>query len=103
MPAAPRKPVRRANPPAPRTPATKPGLTKRHPGWKTFIALLEKKVNFRKKRDGNLTWTCDRKLTFTRQILRSKFPGVSIEKTIKYLQDRGGYCDCEVLMNVDPR
>jgi len=40
MPAAPRKPVRRAKSPAPRKPATKPGLTKRHPGWKTFIALL---------------------------------------------------------------
>ena len=103
MPAAPRKPVRRAKPPAPRTPATKPGLTKRHPGWKTFLTLLEKKVNFRKMRNGRTTWTCDGKLTFTRQILRARFPGVSIEKTIKYLQDRGGYCDCEVLMNVDPR
>ena len=52
-------------------------------------------------RNGRTTWTCDGKLTFTRQILRARFPGVSIEKTIKYLQDRGGYCDCEVLMNVD--
>jgi hypothetical protein len=103
MPTAPRKPVRRAKPPAPRTPATKPALTRRSPGWKTFVALLEQKVNFRTMRNGNTTWTCDGKLTFTRQILRSKFPGVSIEKTIKYLQDRGGYCDCEVLMNVDPR
>ena len=103
MPAAPRKPIRLVKPPAPRAPATKPALTRRSPGWKTFVALLEQKVNFRTMRNGNTTWTCDRKLTFTRQILRSKFPGVSIEKTIKYLQDRGGYCDCEVLMNVDPR
>ena len=62
---------------------------------------MEKKVNFRKMRNGRTTWTCDGKLTFTRQILRARFPGVSIEKTIKYLQDRGGYCDCEVLLNVD--
>jgi len=49
MPAAPRKPVRRAKSPAPRKPATKPGLTKRHPGWKTFIALLEEKAKARSK------------------------------------------------------
>ena len=65
MPAAPRKPVRRAKSPAPRKLATKPGLTKRHPGWKTFVALLEKKVNFRTMRNGRTTWTCDGKLMMT--------------------------------------
>lgn len=27
---------------------------------------------------------------------------VDIEASLKYFEDHGGYCDCEILMNVDP-
>ena len=27
---------------------------------------------------------------------------INIEATLAYFEDHGGYCDCEILMNVDP-
>ena len=27
--------------------------------------------------------------------------GIDIEKTLDYYEDHGGYCDCEILLNVD--
>jgi hypothetical protein len=27
---------------------------------------------------------------------------IDIEATLAYFRDHGGYCDCEILMNVDP-
>ena len=27
--------------------------------------------------------------------------GVEIEATLEYFEDHGGYCDCEILLNVD--
>ena len=42
---------------------------------------------------------CDNNLTHTRAFLSAaKLPQ---DKTILWLQDHGGYCDCEVLANVE--
>ena len=44
---------------------------------------------------------CDGTLDKTRSILKEHFPQYNIEETIKYFESEGGYCDCEILLNVD--
>lgn len=45
---------------------------------------------------------CDGTLDKTRSILKEHFPQYDITKTIKYFESEGGYCDCEILLNVVP-
>ena len=49
--------------------------------------------------DENLGNECDHSLTMTTEFLKEK--GIeNIGKVVEWLKDNGGYCDCEVLMNV---
>ena len=45
----------------------------------------------------SMTWTCDGTLKLTRQWMRAH--GVDEAINIPELEERGGYCDCEVLFN----
>lgn len=38
----------------------------------------------------------------TKKILKL-IKGINIEKSLKYFDKHGGWCDCEVLFNVKPR
>ena len=52
--------------------------------------------------DENLGEECDHSLTMTTEFLKEK--GVeNIDKVVEWLNDNGGYCDCEVLMNVEEK
>lgn len=52
--------------------------------------------------DDNLGEGCDHKMTFTLGFLGDK--GISnIDQVIEWLNDNGGYCDCEVLANVEEK
>ena len=44
---------------------------------------------------------CSHTLKFCRTWLAAR--GHAVEIVIEWLKDNGGYCDCEVLMNVEPR
>ena len=45
---------------------------------------------------------CDHSLTMTKEFLKEK--GIeNIDKVVEWLSDNGGYCDCEVLMNVEEK
>jgi len=57
--------------------------------------------NFQQETPGDIasmTWTCDGTLKLTRQWMRAH--GVDEAINISELEERGGYCDCEVLFNV---
>jgi hypothetical protein len=60
---------------------------------------LEKYCNFHERdTDGEITWTCDCTLKATKKFCKDHslfFPSVK-----KELENKGGYCDCEVLFNV---
>lgn len=65
-----------------------------------LFRYLAEKCDFRKRRsDGEYTWNCDGKLTFTEQYCRDHF--LDFESTKGYLELMGGWCDCEVLFNVE--
>lgn len=50
----------------------------------------------------NLADECDHSLTMTTELLKEK--GIeNIDKVVEWLNDNGGYCDCEVLMNVEEK
>jgi tetratricopeptide (TPR) repeat protein len=54
-------------------------------------AYLEKKIE---------SYGCDHTLTYTKEWLDSNIPKGKKSKAIKAIQNQGGFCDCEVLMNV---
>ena len=68
--------------------------------WEMFLAMLEDIVAFE---------SCDaRTLQHSRRILEGwnatgATPPVDIPATLASFEARGGYCDCEVLMNVADR
>ena len=78
-------------------------MTPDHPRWEEFCERLEgpEGCNFRRKRDGNTTWRCaggtDKR--HARRILTSM--GMDVEESLDYFEANGGYCDCEILFNVD--
>jgi len=52
--------------------------------------------------DGHLGDGCDHSLTMTIEFLKDK--GIeNIDKVIEWLHNNGGYCDCEVVMNVEEK
>jgi hypothetical protein len=51
--------------------------------------------------DSALSAGCDHTLRFTRHFLRAK--GLQETPVVDWLQDYGGYWDCEVLANVEDR
>ena len=84
---------------------------------KKAIDLTEKKVNFRCKKyptkkecpgcpehtkcgGKNIIWNCDAKtLTFFEQSL-NELDIADHKPYIEYVQEHGGYCDCEIIFNV---
>jgi len=82
-------------------------MTPEHKDWEKFCELLEGKegCDFTQKDPNDiktLTWKCkggnDKSLAT--KILKKHFPNVDINKTMKYFEDNGGHCDCEILFNV---
>jgi len=52
--------------------------------------------------DQNLRGECDHSLAKTIEFLEEK--GIeNIDMIVEWLNDNGGYCDCEVLMNVEEK
>ncbi len=71
----------------------------RHPLWDKFIDQLcgPECCNFRNDR-----WTCFGDLRFSEAILdRFGLSETSLQVSLAYFRDHGGFCDCEVVFNVD--
>lgn len=83
-------------------------LTPEHPRWEEFLDRLygPEGCDFQEKDDGSFTSTrdpSDRTRPACRRIMRRM--GLSrreIAASLAYFEQHGGYCDCEVLFNVDP-
>ncbi len=71
-----------------------------------FCELLEGKegCNFIEKKKGDpnsVTWKCYHDYRFTKKILKAHFKKVNVNKFIEFCKKNGGYCDCEILFNVE--
>ncbi len=84
-------------------------MTPQHPRWSEFADRLygPEGCNFveEPEHDGHptFTWQCGSGTdkTFAETILRT-IDGVDVEGSLQYFEAHGGYCDCEILFNVDP-
>src|SRR5262245_31210813 len=79
-----------------------------HPEWREFCNRLggPEGCDFQKDDDGEITWKCSGGTDKSRaaRILQAMgFPPKAVEQSCKYFEQHGGYCDCEILFNVDPR
>jgi len=68
-------------------------ISQYHPAWNVFCAILDLRL---------INYPCDAKtLRQSKYVLREFFPEINLGKTLEYFRTHGGFCDCEVLMNVD--
>lgn len=68
-------------------------LTPKNIAWSDFIEKLDFALAHK---------PCTHSYEITTNILRAYFTQIDIAKTIKYFEENGGYCDCEVRWNIDP-
>ena len=80
-------------------------MSPKHKDWEKFCELLEGKegCNFKKNKNEKINWKCKggNDKSYATAILTKYFPKIDLKKTLKYFDDNGGYCDCEILFNVE--
>ncbi len=67
-------------------------LTPEHAAWNDFADALEEAYEH--------DWHCDHDYRRATQIMHD-IGGIDIPGSIEFFKARGGYCDCEILFNVD--
>lgn len=77
-------------------------MSQEHPRWDEFVWRLEgpEGCNFREVK-GEVRWDCEggRNKELAIAILKD-MGGIDIAESLSYFEDRGGYCDCEIIFNV---
>jgi hypothetical protein len=83
-------------------------VTPGHPRWEEFLDRLygPEGCNFRERAPGDpdsMVWNCtgDDQSHARRILGRMGYSPVEVELSLQYYRDHSGYCDCEILMNVD--
>ena len=79
-------------------------LTPRSPRWSLFAKLLDDTMT-----EGlpEGTWRCGNddsggsKHLYAEAVM-AELGGIDIDGTLEFFREHGGYCDCEILLNVDP-
>jgi hypothetical protein len=69
-------------------------LNTESPRWDEFADRLVDELP-------GVTLACDHSYRAAKQIM-TDMGGVDIPASIEFFQQHGGYCDCEILLNVDP-
>lgn len=64
----------------------------------TLRQYLHEQMHPRTDDAGNPMWDCDHTLKHTRVWLKAH--KMTLRDNVRALEERGGYCDCEVLLNV---
>jgi hypothetical protein len=67
-------------------------MTPRNPLWGEFARRLKKAI----RADG-----CDASSLQLSEAILAGMAGVDVERSVEFFRAHGGYCDCEVLSNVD--
>jgi hypothetical protein len=75
-----------------------------HERWDEFYEKLEgvQGCNFRKDENGKIKFNCNGDFSKTEIILEEMgFNEEQIDRSLQYFSNHGGYCDCEILLNVE--
>ncbi len=79
-------------------------MTKEHCGtkykeYKDLFKYIDRKCNFHEDKKGKTTWTCHGDLRFAEAwCKRNKMDFLRVKHILNFF---GGFCDCEILFNVD--
>jgi len=83
---------------------TKKIMNPKHPRWQEFIDRLQSKegCDFKEDDKGKVTWKCkgEQDKSFARKILSKMGKTIDTDGSLKYFEEHGGYCDCEIVFNV---
>lgn len=78
-------------------------MTPEHPSWDKFIRQLRglRGCNVRGQ-DDDVLFDCDgsHERPKATAILKG-FAGIDVEVSLRYFEERGGHCDCEIIWNVE--
>ena len=77
-------------------------MTTKHPQWAEFISRLKgpEGCNLRVE-NGKAVWDCDSGTSKDKaRTILERMGGIDVAASLKYFENRGGYCDCEILFNV---
>ncbi len=72
------------------TVATKPTLTPQHPRWEDFVLALEDTLE--------AAGVCDHSHRISSHWLEDH--GFDVTETLAHFEQHGGFCDCEVYVNL---
>lgn len=80
-----------------------------HPRWNEFVERLEgpEGCNFHESVPGDVSsvqWTCaggNDKALATKILKGMNFSARDISASLKFFDEHGGHCDCEILFNVN--
>lgn len=78
-------------------------FTPSHNRWDEFCVKLSKRCRLKEK-NGEVTWKCaggEQKLGARAVLKQMGFSDTTIRDTFYYFELNGGFCDCEILFNVD--
>lgn len=67
--------------------------------FEKFSGILEGKQGCNFTKSG--TWECHHDYRFTKKILKKHFKNINVKEFIEFCKNNGGYCDCEILFNVE--
>jgi hypothetical protein len=76
-------------------------LTPESPRWDLFTDSLDV-LGSMKGCDGDESQAAPGCVHRHAKAVMTAMGGIDIEKTLDYFKDHGGYCDCEILLNVEP-
>ena len=80
-------------------------MTPNHPRWPEFGARLAgpEACDFRDGPDGSMTWNCSGQTRDQAAAILRDMGANDREllATLDYFSDHGGYCDCEIVFNID--
>jgi hypothetical protein len=78
-------------------------LTPKSPRWDEFAdALYEALYGPNGGCDGDIGQAGPTKVHGHAKQIMTAMGGVDIPASLKFFASKGGYCDCEILLNVDP-
>ena len=81
--------------------ARKEILTPESPRWEAFLDALDNALG-RNGCDGDEGQAAPGRVHRHAKAVMAAMGGIDIEATLAFFEDHGGYCDCEILLNVDP-
>ncbi len=85
-----------------KTPMRRAVMTPAHPQWQEFVGRLAgpEGCNFRQER-GQFVFDCDGEPSRPKASALLWDYDVDVEASLAYFEEHGGFCDCEVVFNVE--